>query len=278
MTDSMDFMKMPTELGACTSVFGHRNALSAAKLAALATTGIPWIEIAALQAQHLNLFDDPRVQELAQAAAALPLKVWSLHAPFCGLAMDDADTRADGLRNLRQSIRVADRFGAVRVVVHPGRDVPSVNRQRELAWLSDGLRQAAEELPGGMMLAVETMGPHSLAGPVEELIAVIDRQDPARVGICFDSGHVHTGGDPAVVARQLSGRIVSVHLHDNSGDRDAHALPGQGSIDWPACLAALFHAGYQGPWMSEAADEQLEPLDVVRQYQQKMAPLLAGMA
>lgn len=275
MTDAPHRAMARGELGACTSVFGHRQALSAAKLADLASTGIPWVEVAALQTQHLNLFDQERVEELAAAAAGLPLGVWSLHAPFCGLAMDDADTRADGLRNLRQSIRVAARFSAVRVVVHPGRDVPSVNRRRELRWMSEGLARAADDLPPGMMLAVETMGPQSLAGPVEEMLEVVDGLDATRVGVCFDTGHVHTGGDVATAARGLAGRIVSVHLHDNHGDRDAHALPGEGNIDWPACLAALREAGYAGPWMSEGGDERLDPVEVVRSYQQRMGALLA---
>jgi sugar phosphate isomerase/epimerase len=261
-------------LGVCTSVFGHRLALSPAKLASLVETGIPWIEISALQTQHLNLFDAERVDELVRTLEALPIKVWSLHAPFCGLAMDDPDTRADGLRSLQQSVRVAHRFGARRVVVHPGRDVPSVDVARELDWLVDGLARAAEDLPPGMMLALETMGPKSLAGPVEDLLTVVRQLDASRVGICFDTGHVHTGAPPAAVAPHLAGRIVSVHLHDNHGDRDAHALPGEGTIDWPATVAALRDAGYAGPWMSEAGDERLGPVDVVREFQRRMARYL----
>jgi len=257
-------------LGVCTSVFGHRLALSPAKLASLVETGIPWIEISALQTQHLNLFDAERVHELVRSLKTMPIRVWSLHAPFCGLAMDDHDTRADALRTLQQSARVAARFGAHRVVVHPGRDVPSVNVARELDWLVAGLAQAAEDLPPGMMLALETMGPQSLAGPAEDLLAVIRQLDAARVGICFDTGHVHTGADPAAVAPLFAGRIVSVHLHDNHGDRDAHALPGEGAIDWPAVVAALRDAGYAGPWMSEAGDERLGPVEVVREFQRRM--------
>jgi sugar phosphate isomerase/epimerase len=261
-------------LGVCTSVFGHRHALTADKLAALAAVGIRWIEISALQSQHLNVFDAERVGELAAALEDLPLAVWSLHAPFCGLAMDDADTRADGLRKLRQAVDVAHLLGACRVVVHPGRDVPSVDRRRELAWMRDGLAATARDLPPEVTLAVETMGLASLAGPVDEMLEVVSQFDASRVGVCFDSGHVHTGGDPATYARRLTGRMVSVHLHDNMGDRDAHALPGEGAIDWPACLGALRDAGYAGPWISEGGDDSLDPPDVVRRYCERMAGFL----
>jgi sugar phosphate isomerase/epimerase len=30
--------------------------------------------------------------------------------------------------------------------------------------------------------------------------------------------------------------IVSAHIHDNLGDKDAHLLPHDGSINWPAAL------------------------------------------
>jgi len=264
-------------LGACTSVFGHRDALSAGKLRELAATGIAWVEVAALQTQHVNLFDGKRVDELVAAVEGLPLGVWSLHAPFCGLAMDDAGTRADGLRKLRQAVAVARRFGATAVVVHPGRDVPSVDRRRELSWMREGLERAAADLPPGMVLAVETMGARSLAGPAEEMLEVVGELPADRVGICLDTGHVNQGGDPAAYAAAVAGRIVSVHLHDNAGDRDAHALPGEGNIDWPACLDAIRRAGYRGPWMCEAGIESsnLSAAETVGEFVRRMAAYLS---
>ena len=271
-------------MGICTSVFGHRHALTPAKLRRLGETGIRWIEIAALQTQHLNLFDAQRVDEVAEALDALPCNVWSLHAPFCGLAMDDPDTRADGLRKLRQAVRAAQRFGAVRIIVHPGRDVPSADRPRELQWLRDGFARAAEHLPPGMVLALETMGLQSLAGPHAEMLDVIGGLDDPRVGVCLDTGHVHTGGDPAAYARAVAGLIATVHLHDNAGDRDAHAMPGEGTIRWPECLSAIRDAGYTGPWICEAgleaAPTTLSPTDLVRQFVRRMTAYLseAGIA
>jgi sugar phosphate isomerase/epimerase len=263
-------------LGVCSSAFGHRQALTRGKLRQLVATGVAWIEISALQTQHLNLFDQERVEELVQAAAEFALRVWSLHAPFCGLAMDDADTRADGLRHLLQAARVAARFGAVRLVVHPGRDVPSVDRRRELTWMSEGLARALDSLPPKIVLAVETMGPKSLAGPAEEMLRVLDGLDPLRVGIGFDTGHVHTGGDPADYARTVAGRISSVHLHDNFGDQDAHALPGEGNIDWPSCLRALREAGYDGVWLSEGTMEGLSGDAVAREYIRRMQQIMGA--
>jgi sugar phosphate isomerase/epimerase len=279
MSDSSpDRTPASESLGICTSVFGHRHALTAGKIRRLAETGIEWAEIAALQSHHLNVFDAERVEELLAAIAETPLRVWSFHAPFCGLAMDDADTRADGLRKLVQASRVAERFGAGWMVVHPGRDVPSVDREREIGWTRDGLARALDAMPASVGLALETMGRKSLGGPAEEMTAVLAGSDPARVGVCFDTGHVNTGGRLLEHMHDLTGRIVSVHLHDNHGDRDAHDLPGEGNIDWPATLRALREAGYAGPLIGECDSAHLTPIETVLEYVRRMRQHTSGQA
>ena len=262
-------------LGICTSVFGHRHALTPAKLSQLEDTGLARLEISALQPQHLNVFDAERVAELARALGESPLKMWSLHAPFCGLAMDDAETREDGLRKLVQAARVARRLGARTVVVHPGRDVPSMNRGREIEWTRDGIARALEAMPPHAILALETMGRNSIGGRPEEMLQILQGFEPARVGVCFDTGHVNTGAPVVDVIRALSGRIVSVHLHDNYGDRDAHAMPGEGNIKWPAVLAALREAGYRGPLVGECGWGDHPGPDVAREYARRMARFAA---
>lgn len=263
-------------LGFCTSVFGHRLALSGQKLRRLARAGATWAEIAGLQEPHVNAYDDERVEELARAAREAGLAVWSWHASFCGIAMDDADTRADGVRKIVQAARAARRMGARIVVVHPGRDVPSVSRKRELRWTVEALSAVCDQLPAGTKLGLETMGKESLAGPPEEMLWVLDRLAGAPVGVCFDTGHVNQGYNPAQYARLLAGRIVTTHLHDNDGDRDAHAMPGEGNIDWPATLRAIREGGYDGVWMSEGGDEKLTVRQYVREYIRRMKKYCAG--
>ncbi len=263
------------ELGMCTSCFGHRDALTPAKLAQLDHSGIPWCEIAGLQDQHFSVFDLERLHEITAALAQLKLRMWSFHAPFCALSMDDPETRAAGIRRLVQSAKVAKELGARIVVVHPGRDVRSIDRERELRWLSDGLAQAAEKIPEGIQLALETMGIKAVCGPADEILSVIDRHKGAPIGICFDSGHVNQADDIYAYLQTIANRVITVHLHDNNGDRDAHAIPGAGNIDWPRCLAALRTAGYTGPWMCEAGPYELTLADFFQTFQDRMHRYLA---
>jgi sugar phosphate isomerase/epimerase len=172
---------------------------------------------------------------------------------------------------------VASRFGAKVVVIHPGRDVPSRDRGRELRWARESLTRAVDLVPDGVALAMETMSADSLGGRPAEMLALLDGFDASRVGICLDSGHVHQGRDVPDYIRGVSGRIVTVHLHDNDGTRDAHAMPGDGTIDWPAVLGALGEAGYGGPLVGEcAAGVGAAPRETVAEYARRMSTFLGA--
>jgi sugar phosphate isomerase/epimerase len=52
------------------------------------------------------------------------------------------------------------------------------------------------------------------------------------------------GADPAALIRRYAGRIPITHLKDMTGDhRQTFAEVGEGSLDWPAILAASWEAG-----------------------------------
>lgn len=108
--------------------------------------------------------------------------------------------------------------------------------------------------------------PHC-AGYVEaewELEALLERTDPALVGLCLDTGHLTFGGsDPVDAARRHAARIWHVHFKDC----DPHVAVrsraegwdyftavregvfcelGRGQVDFPAVLAALRTSPYAG--------------------------------
>jgi len=256
--------------GVATSIFGHRMALTPAKLRRLVGTGIEWVEIAALQEQHLNLWDEERLGDLLGAFESLPLRVWSLHAPFCAVAMDDEETRSEAVRRIVKSAQVCRRFGGRCVVVHPGRDVPCIDRQRELTWTVENVLRAAEQMPEGVLLALETMGKESLGGPVEEMRFLLDSLPADRVGVCIDTGHIHTSFPVPAFIREMAGRIVTVHLQDNGGTADDHLLAGSGTIDWPAVMTALKEARYDGVLMSEGKDPGVSVEETCREFVLRM--------
>lgn len=98
----------------------------------------------------------------------------------------------------------------------------------------------------------------------DELEAVLARLEPARVGICIDTGHMaYAGIDPVAFYRRHTDRVK--HFHFKDIDRAVHAralaetVPfleaveekifcplGRGVVDWPALAAALRETGYDG--------------------------------
>ena len=74
-----------------------------------------------------------------------------------------------------------------------------------------------------------------------------------HLGVCIDVNHVNVYEPIPLVAENSSGLIRSVHLSDNHGAaegpraRPRHIPPGDGIINWPEALTALYGNGYNGP-------------------------------
>jgi sugar phosphate isomerase/epimerase len=91
--------------------------------------------------------------------------------------------------------------------------------------------------PLGVRLLVENL----LSDPTtpENLMTVLTTGHLKNVGVCLDLGHAHVTVGVAQAIATFGSRIVSVHVHDNHGEKDEHLWPGDGTIDWPATAEAL---------------------------------------
>ncbi len=92
----------------------------------------------------------------------------------------------------------------------------------------------------------------------ERLYEFMKRVDSPRAGVCFDSGHNHCFCPDRRVCRDFAARIKAVHLHDNDGTRDAHNIPGDGTIDWAQVRRELLDSAYAGAWSLEIEHAQTE--------------------
>jgi inosose dehydratase len=114
---------------------------------------------------------------------------------------------------------------------------------------------------------LRTVFHHHCAAYVEtpwEIDALMERTDPALVGLCVDTGHAtYGGGDPLAILAKHAARVWHVHFKDCSreiADRARaekwdylmaikHGLfceLGRGVVDFAAMLAALRHMRYDG--------------------------------
>ncbi len=81
---------------------------------------------------------------------------------------------------------------------------------------------------------------------VDELRQWIADCDHPRLGANLDVGHSQVIGEsiPAVV-HDLGARIWNLHVEDIPGRKHYHLIPGQGTLDWHALVAALRAINYQ---------------------------------
>lgn len=104
-----------------------------------------------------------------------------------------------------------------------------------------GVRYAFENLPGY----------HALGSDVAELTAILNDLNAPHTGMCFDTGHALMVSDPARGIRTADGRIIYVHLSDNSGKADEHEMPTTAALDTDAAARALHEVGYRSTIMLE---------------------------
>lgn len=66
----------------------------------------------------------------------------------------------------------------------------------------------------------------------EHLHFVLNNVKSKNIGFCYDSGHENAFTPKEDYLGAYGGRLFTMHLHDNNGDRDDHNIPFRGNIDW----------------------------------------------
>ena len=205
---------------------------------------------------------------LARQATEAGLCITSLATSIfwgCNYASPDEPDRQRA-RDL--TLRMLDRAaaaqaGAILVVPADG-DRLLVPYAEAMQRTHDALQMLRHEAEArGVALAIENVWNRFLLSPME-MCELIDRINSPYVGAYFDIGNVMTIGVPQDWIGLLGGRIVRVHAKDydvRQSGRAGFCPLGEGSVDWPAVIAALRAVGYDGPLTYEGEGE---PADICR--------------
>ena len=147
----------------------------------------------------------------------------------------------------------------------------------DAAWaaLAEVLHRIADE--AGALGHPTVFHPHAATyvETLDEIDRMLGSTDPARIGVCLDTGHhVVAGGDPVETLRSLGERVRHVHLKDVDGDllgglragayaglEDAvrnglFTELGAGILDLDGVLGALAARDYDG-WLMVEQDRSL---------------------
>jgi inosose dehydratase len=222
------------------------------------------------------LQDALKLRDLRLAEVYVPLP-----ATPAGPTPDAIDVARACLRRLHEAggdvLCVAIDGTSDRDAVAGRADAPGTPRFDDAAWqtLSDVLHRIADE--AAALGHPTVFHPHAATyvETLDEIDRLLGSTDPARVGVCLDTGHhLVAGGDPVEALRSLGERVRHVHLKDVDGavvatlrageydgleDAVNHGLfteLGAGSLDLDGVVAALAARGYDG-WLMVEQDRSI---------------------
>lgn len=199
------------------------------------------------------------------AAARHGIRLNQAHAPYPSY-VDHPETDEAIRLSVIKCIEVCAALGTEHLIVHPGifdRGLPA-SLQAEWEWNMTFYRSLIPTLKKtGVICCLENMFTvHNgrIIGAVcsdpQEAIAYIDALNAEAgetlFGFCLDTGHaLLTGQDIGRFVTLLGDRLVTLHVHDNDGQRDQHIAPYMGKVDWDRFCAALGAVHYRGVFSFE---------------------------
>lgn len=223
--------------------------LSSRLLDRILEAGFRDIEIFAAP-EHFNYADVNHVRDAAQWFSDRGVGLHSVHAPLFsepgwgrrgGIAVSVAYAERRlcllSMDEIKRTLEAAERLPFRFLVLHLGLEQDEYDLAKlDAAFTSiEHLRIFAKER-GVSLLLENTVGQLGTPARVVQFLTYTHLDD---VGICFDAGHAHLGGDAVEGFRAVRDRVRAVHLHDNHGEKDEHLMPFEGGIDWPGLIGEL---------------------------------------
>ena len=231
-------------------------------LPAIAAAGLECIELNCFLGSDDFPWDRPaRVRELSRVAADIGVRVHSIHAEggLGGYRGDRSELLAVDV--CRAFADLAAELGAVVVAFHAGLpdapDRPAAVRQLRASL--DALSGHVAGMPCRFGWENEPLGLSTA-----QHLAWIRDLDPETFCFVLDNGHSHIADTTDGYLDTCGALLGGLHLNDNDGERDLHALPGRGSFCWDGFMPRLAGTGYAGPLMLEIeARERQDELPAV---------------
>lgn len=223
-------------------------------LGQVAEAGFQGVEIFCTRS-HFEYTMKAEIRAMAGDLEAHHLQLVSLHAPTSRdiSAMRESGTplsicevervrRIEAMDELKRVIDVADDLPYARLILHMGGSRETSDPRKRDAALSSLEHLILHARHSGVTLCVENT--LSEMGDPTYLRAFVDETRLNGLRFNFDIGHANLAEFPEVARIEksfspLRDLVSSVHLHDNSGVKDEHLPPFEGSIDWPAAIQVL---------------------------------------
>jgi len=221
-------------------------------LASISSASVQAIEVFC-GSEHFGYASPQTVREFRSGLDEYGLKLQSLHAPTergsgigrsSGVPISISDPerirRVDAVDEVKRAVEVAEAVPFRYLIQHMAATRQPIDPRTLDAAFSSLEHLVLFAKQRGVTIAIENT-PHEFGSP-ESLAQFVKQTRLVDLRFCFDIGHAHIGGGVAAGLEFMRERIVTVHLHDNHGEKDEHLLPFDGTIDWNAALSTLANA------------------------------------
>ena len=168
------------------------------------------------------------------------LLVESAHASYLDSdsLWDDSIDGNDYMKKIIESVKECSERMVPNLVLHPSWERKAL--PNDGTGIQRLMRIVDQAEKSGINIAIENTISH------EYLEYIFGRIQSDRLGFCYDSGH-HNLYCPEIDLLDLYGeKLFTLHLHDNDGKEDQHALPFTGNIDWNRLSIKLDEIDFKG--------------------------------
>ncbi len=213
---------------------------------AISEEGLDLIEIICeYSLMEIDDITEERRRYIKELASSYNLRL-SVHAPFWDIA---PCSRNSGIRNesKRQIIKTIDftrDIGADFIVIHTGmRQRSRYNEEDPLRFLIESLKECAQSArESGVNIAVE----NTYEELAEDIIGLLDKLNEDNCWMLLDIGHLHIAAPDQVIPclEVIKDRLISIHMHNNYGEKDDHLSLAEGTIDIEGFVNKLVEIGY----------------------------------
>ena len=200
---------------------------------------------------------DKDYQSFPHYAKETGLYIETMHAPWWGASDIWLDNEAGQTftSEIIDCVKVCSLYKIPTLVLHPehkeGTAQASIPHTFNIGLERLGeITAEAERLQ--INIAIENMC------RIEYLECIFSNIASKRLGFCFDSGHQNVFMPDIDLLDAYGDRLMTVHLHDNNGQEDWHALPFAGNINWNSIVTKLKNLSYKGAISLEVGNKNLE--------------------
>ncbi len=187
---------------------------------------------------------------------AAGITVSQSHSPWRHPAQDfTVEQRAERLDAFKKAIRGTAYIGGTDFVMHcimpfgtNSDENPELMREMNAEFMA-ALAEESKKY-GNIRINIENLPfPKLPLNHPDQIVEHVKRMNREVSGdlfrVCIDTGHCNYCKYSAADSVRLVGNLLgTLHVHDNDSTRDAHATPGNGSIDWEDFSNALFEVGF----------------------------------